>query len=49
MTLESMERVCAKIVAGRAQYTHTHTHTHTHITLSIKSKGEMAFKPEVEK
>ena len=47
MTLESMERVCAKIVAGRAQY--THTHTHTHITLSIKSKGEMAFKPEVEK
>ena len=47
MTLESMERVCAKIVAGRAQ--HTHTHTHTHITLSIKSKGEMAFKPEVEK
>ena len=45
MTLESMERVCARIVAGRAQ----HTHTHTHITLSIKSKGEMAFKPEVEK
>ena len=43
MTLESMKRACAKIVARRAQ------HTHTHITLSIKSKGEMAFKPEVEK